>query len=255
MLINTVILFIRDTLPIFLLFSLLLAQNGSNIRYLLGGTIAGFLLAYVLYINLSVVSELADGGGLELIKTVTLISVSIALCEFIARQLSGRNTNTRLVSLVLVTGITFINAIHFYIYIIAYWTTTDAGAALLLGNIIGIGISFSVSVLLFVLVNAAPFKQLKILFLTVFLAGQIASIAMLLEQINFLPNQNRLWDTSGWVQDDSEYGHFLNVLLGYEATPTGAYMLIYCLSLVLPLIYGYVRTSRRGQHSLNEGAV
>jgi high-affinity iron transporter len=249
-LINTVILFIRDTLPVFLLFSFLLAQQGSNVRYLLGGTLVGFLLAVGLYFNLSVVSEWFEGGGLELIKTLVLVVMLAGLGEFIRRQYQGESDATLGLSALLMVGITFINVIHFMIYLLAYWSASEAGTSLILGNVIGLGISLSVGVLLYVAVAAMRIWIIKLAVLTVFFAGQIAGIAMLLEQINLLPNQSRLWDTSAWVADDSEYGHFLNVLIGYEATPTGAYMLIYVASVLFPVAYCYLRSLLVGKRQL-----
>ena len=250
MLINTVILFIRDTLPVFLLFSFLLAQQGGNARYLLGGTLAGFLMAVGLYFNLSVVSEWFEGGGLELIKTLVLVVMLSGLGEFIRRQYQGYTASTRWLSALLMVGITFINVIHFIIYLLAYWSASDAGSSLILGNVIGLGISLSVGVLLYVAVAAIRVRVIKLAVLILFFAGQIAGIAMLLEQINLLPNQSRLWDTSGWVADDSEYGHFLNVLIGYEATPTGAYMLIYVASILFPVVYCYLCSLLVGKRQL-----
>ncbi|NVK55798.1 MAG: FTR1 family iron permease [Alteromonadaceae bacterium] len=240
MLINTVILFLRDTLPVFLMLSLLLVQRGANFRHLLGGAAVGFLLALALYFNLSAVSEVFDGGGLELIKTAVLMILLASLCEFLARQCRRQPEQTRRLSAVLMTGITFINAIHFLIYIVAYWSAPNAGTALVLGNIIGLGISISVGVLLYALIKAMGIQILQLAMLTLFVAGQVAGIALLLEQINLLPNQIRLWDTSEWVSDDSEYGHFLNALVGYEATPTGAYAITYLFALLLPALYYYV---------------
>lgn len=253
MLINTVILFIRDTLPVFLLFSFLLAQRGGSARFLFGGTLAGFVLAMLLYLNLSVISGWFDGGGLELIKSLVLLLILVGLGEFIRRQYNSSPLATGWLSVLLMTGITFINVIHFIIYFLAYWTAADASSSLILGNVIGLGISLSVGVLLYVMVNAISIFIVKLAVLTIFLAGQIAGIAMLLEQINFLPNQSRLWDTSGWVADDSEYGHFLNVLVGYEATPTGAYIMIYLASMAFPVVYFYLRSLLVSKRTLTGG--
>lgn len=253
MLINTVILFIRDTLPVFLLFSFLLAQRDGSLRHLFAGTLGGFVMAVVLYLNLSEVSELFEGGGLELIKTLVLIAMLIGLGEFIRRQYLAETGCTQWLSVMLMSGITFINVIHFIIYFLAYWTAPDAGMPLMLGNVIGLGISLSIGVLLYVIVNAVAINTLKLLLLNIFFAGQIAGIAMLLEQINVLPGQSRLWDTSGWVADDSEYGHFLNVLVGYEATPSGAYMLIYIASIFFPVVYFYLHSLLAGKREAAGG--
>ncbi|MDC8829276.1 FTR1 family iron permease [Alteromonas gilva] len=243
MLINTVILFIRDTLPVFLMLSLLLAQQGASFWHLLSGTVVGWMLALALYFNLAAVSALFDGGGLELIKSAVLLLLLCGLCLFLERLRGGQSAQAQRLSFVLMTGLTLVNAIHFLVYIVAYWSAPKAGTAMIVGNVIGLGISMSVGVLLYVLTKALAIVLLQHTLLTVFVAGQVAGIALLLEQINLLPNQTRLWDTSGWVADDSEYGHFLNALMGYEATPTGAYVMIYVCSVLLPVLYCYVRAT------------
>lgn len=230
MLINTVILFIRDMAPIFLLFAILYARRDVTLSPLLAGVGGGFLLAVVLYFNLAAVSEMADGGGLELLKTLVLLFAFGALCWSV---LDNKNP---LPLALLTSGVTMVNAIHFIIYSAAYWSSQQADMALMMGIIIGLGIACSASILLYMLLETSESRRLKFTVLAVFMAGQVAGVAILLEQINILTEQQRIWDTSSLLADDSEYGHFFNVLVGYEATPGPAYLLVYLLALACPFV-------------------
>ncbi|WP_421131774.1 FTR1 family iron permease [Alteromonas sp. A079] len=237
--INSVILFIRDTLPIFLLVSLLLSQSKVGLFPLLVGVSLGLLVACGLYLNLAALSMLAEGGGLELIKAVVLFATFIVLCIFISDAIAHSKRISLWATLVVV-GITITNAIHFLIYSIAYWSVERADTSLIMGSIIGLGISLSVSVLLHSLVNAIRSTYVKLSALCVFCAGQFAGATLLLEQIDYLGVTERLWDASDWVADDSEYGHLLNVLFGYEATPSIAYISVYLLTVSMPFAYALI---------------
>lgn len=241
MLINTVILFIRDTLPVFLLISLLAAQPGLRITNIFAATMLGLFLSVALYMNLSDISQLADGGGLELIKVIVLILCFLCLCEFVRRERKSGG-HTHYWAIPLMAGITLCNAIHFIIYSVAYWPDEQTDTSLILGTIIGMGISLSLCILLFTVVSTVHSRKIRLIILAIFCAGQFAGIPLLLEQINFLSDSTRLWDTSAWIADDSEYGHLLNVLFGYEATPGLLYLLTYLATLGLPFVYAGIMT-------------
>ncbi|WP_414828875.1 FTR1 family iron permease [Alteromonas sp. H39] len=240
MLINTVILFIRDTLPVFLLVSLVLAQASHITRMLTLALISGLILAMLTYSSLGTLSPMFNGGGFEWLKVVALVVAWGAFCEWMRRLSAMHGTQTGWPFYILVTMITLVNAVHFLIYSFAYWSSQQADMALMVGTVIGLGISCSVAVLLFVAVSAMQRQWPKRAMLSVFVAGQVASVAVLLEQINVLTESSRLWDTSNWVADDSEYGHLLNVLFGYEATPSAAYVLVYLLVALSPVVYGLI---------------
>ena len=230
MLINTVILFIRDMAPIFLLFAILYSQRQDMLQPIIAGISSGFLLAVVLYFNLAAVSDMADGGGLELLKALVLASAFLAFCWLTV------SSKKQLPLALLTCGVTLVNAIHFIIYSAAYWSSQQADMALMMGIIIGLGIACSASILLYMLLETSESRLFKFTVLAVFMAGQVAGVAILLEQINILTEQQRIWDTSSLLADDSEYGHFLNVLVGYEATPGPAYLLVYLLALACPFV-------------------
>lgn len=239
MLINTVILFIRDTLPIFMLISFLLVQRQTTVKVILTGTITGLAMAIMLYINLSALSEVADGNGLEWAKGIALIVAFIAFCRYVVAEPVSLFSAWAVLS-----SITMVNAIHFIIYSVAYWPSQQADMSLMIGTIIGLGISCSVSVLLFFVLESTHSYFIKISMLAVFIGGQVANITVMAEQINLLNEQPRVWDTSTWLADDSEYGHFFNVLVGYEATPGPVYLAVYSFAVIVPLI---LKLSLRGR--------
>ncbi len=250
MLINTVILFIRDTLPVFLLLSLVLAQGSPRTRTLVIALSSGLLLAVVTYTSLSTLSSMFSGGGFELMKVMALILAWLGFCEWM-RQSSFKAGAVGGWSLcLLVTAITLVNAVHFLIYSLAYWSSQQADMALMVGTIIGLGISCSVAVLLYAGVSAMKKLWAKRVMLSVFVAGQVASIVLLLEQINLISESSRLWNSSALVADDSEYGHLLNVLFGYEATPSAAYVSVYLFVLVSPAAYGFLAARLRAVHEV-----
>jgi high-affinity iron transporter len=152
----------------------------------------------------------------------------------------NQNRRAYLWATLLLAAITIVNAIHFLIYSIAYWSNEQADMSLIMGSIIGLGISLSVSILLHAIVNSVSYSLPKLIFLCVFCAGQFASITVLLEQVDFIDVTTTLWDSSSWVADDSEYGHLLNVLFGYEATPSTAYLAAYLIAVLLPIFSAFV---------------
>jgi high-affinity iron transporter len=47
-----------------------------------------------------------------------------------------------------------------------------------------------------------------------------------------------LWDSQSMINEQSEYGYFLNALLGYEATPSVSLLLALVLSFLGLLLLG-----------------
>ena len=104
MLINTVVLFLRDTLPIFLLISVLLALPRVSAVTLLWRLFALIFIALLTYPKLGVVSEFYEGAGFELLKTLLFFIAWIGMC-FLA---SYGTSNSSLLSIgisLLVLGI------------------------------------------------------------------------------------------------------------------------------------------------------
>ncbi|MCQ8846993.1 FTR1 family iron permease [Alteromonas stellipolaris] len=233
MLINTVVLFLRDTLPIFLLLSVLIALPSVSRLSLVWRITLLIVVAAITYSYLGVISRLAEGAGFELLKSLLLVTAWIGICTLVIFPLS----RCYLVSVgitLLVLGIGLPNSLHFMVYFVSELSRNSDSTLLFLGTTIGLGISISIAILLNIALTHFLSHKATFFFTTVFVAAQVANIALLLEQIDILPTPQQVWDSSQIISDNSEYGHLLNALIGYEATPSMSYIMLFIFTLVVP---------------------
>ncbi|MCC2617086.1 hypothetical protein LJ739_12610 [Aestuariibacter halophilus] len=238
MLINTVILFLRDALPVFLLLGLLWSINPHWKRWLLHGLLSGILLLVVIFINVASVSEWFEGAGYELLQMLLHTLLFVALIAYLTRPDLTHKMLAAMTTLVLAT-----NGTSFTIYVLGYWAHQQGTPALSVGTALGVGICLSIAVLLFLALSSASLLWRRRV-LCLFVAGQSAGIAPLLAQVNWLPEQVQVWDSNALLRDTSEYGHLAKALFGYEATPSLAYLLLYALFVSVSLYF-----AQRASHS------
>lgn len=258
--INTVVLFLRDTLPIFLLLSLLFSLNVSVKQLSIRVSFAAIVSA-LCYINISSLASAMNGTGFELLKILCSVFSWIGFCLYLwaaestaaASTAAAPTTKASAVGLwLMITGVCVPATLHFLIYFISSWALHANDNGLLMGSIIGLGITCCVAILLnIILTTLLPVLVTRIV-ITLFFAGQIASITTLLEQINVLFVPIYHWDTSNFISDSSEYGHLLNALLGYEATPSLSYLLIYAIALLVPLALLWIKKRRLSRRAASE---
>lgn len=227
--INTVVLFLRDTLPIFLLLSLLFSLNVSAKPLAIRISVAA-IISTICYLNIGIIAQTMNGSGFELLKVCCLLLSWIGFCLYISTL--APSTGLWL----MVVGVCLPATLHFLIYFVSSWALHANDNGLLMGSIIGLGISCSVAILLNIALTTLVSLRTTRIMTTLFFAGQVASLSNLLEQIDFLVAPIHSWDTSHFISDSSEYGHLLNALVGYEATPSLSYLFIYFLALLIPFL-------------------
>ncbi|ALS98885.1 hypothetical protein [Lacimicrobium alkaliphilum] len=252
MLINTVILFLRDALPVFWLISLLLAQGNSakqSYRWVLWTVPGGLILAFALMFNFSALSNLAEGAGLEWMTFVThtLIYLLVVLHLYIFRQGLNQYWQQSAGALgVLTIGI---NGSYFLMFLDNYWRAGQHYWSLFTGTLLGFGVCFSAGILIYLFNHAFLRRGSQGLFVLLILcwsAGQLIFTFNLLAQVNVISASAPIWDTSDWISDSSELGLVLNTLIGYESTPTLLQIITYLLCILTPL-YIFFRTSSQSE--------
>ncbi|MFQ3249544.1 MAG: high-affinity iron transporter [Glaciecola sp.] len=271
MLINSLLLFIEETLAIFILYSYISAwhfldkpevtlkllnkqlsnkENPITKAYKLGHH-ASYTLAIIIGILFSAVftqfrpslGMLFDGVGYEvfLILTTCVFVASVLLAfgkrRFIRPQLCFA------FSLFLIV---IPHASDFIVFLSSV-TQSNMHASVYAGISVGLGICFSISYLLYFLflnVNKVLPYQLAV---SLFLSAQLSNIVVILQQIDVLSSSLPLWNTNYFVEDKSEFGQFFHVLFGYDATPTLLYLL--ALTFFTFIILGLLVKSPYGRQT------
>jgi len=252
MLINTVILFLKDALPIFILAALLIASLKKQklpITWLFKGIFSGALLMSLISYNIDFISQVAEGSGLErLFSKMYFLIYLIILVHFgyliIMNKLMSKDKSAKPSPVLLITSPTILalviglNGANFLVYFTGYWSQSGAVQPLLLGIVLGMGISISIGILLYfflIFVDEHLSPKLSLISLLLFGAGQLNQASNLLHQIDLLPGHNFLWDSNFIIEESSELGYFLTALFGYDATPTLVQFFVYITVVLLPI--------------------
>jgi high-affinity iron transporter len=257
MLINTVILFLRDVLPLFVLLSLLLVMRPIGKIWLSFASGFGLLVCLFFINQIDYISEKFDGAGMELFFLFCHLLVYLAVWFVGYLQISGGAQSNGMwkitMSMMLVITV-IINGTNFLVYFNGFWSQVDAPQSILVGTLLGLGICLSVAVLLYfsLLWLAQTWGRSAVLLaLLLHTSGQLSDSLNLLVQIDWLEYSQPIWDLSGLISDQSEFGHFLNVLIGYRASPSIDQLFLYLLALALPLLV-YWRRSVTNDTTLGE---
>lgn len=243
MLINTVVLLLRELLPLVVLVSLLLALYPEQCRRALA--LVALVAGPLLLLQSSFYSELSDafdGLGLELWYACCYLScafgIGVALWWPSPRWPSVRWPSRRWLSVpapwarvltatgpvwaigLALVSLLLVNGSNLVLYLAVYPRQSEENQALWLGVALGSGISISIGVLLFHLASelSTKWRALAQLVLCLNAARQCSAALAILQQSDWLGSAPA-WDSQRWLQENSELGYFLNALLGYEASP------------------------------------
>jgi high-affinity iron transporter len=239
MLINSVIIVLREVIEAALLISVLLAVSRRlqlSVRWAPVALIAGAVGAALYASLLDSVSELFDGVGQELINALMQVCISallVVIVLLVARRrerLGGPSTALIGLMAISVALATIREGSEIIVYVIGFVTIESHRASVLLGSLTGAGIGFSVGVLLYYLLLAMRVSHalwVSLTLLALAASSMCAQAAKLLIQADWLPSGAPLWDTSALITEQSMVGQFLYALIGYEATPSAIEVVAY----------------------------
>jgi len=266
MLINTVILLLRDALPIILIFALLLLSSNkytksssqplnflnffyqlTHSKWWISALLLSLITTRLLVLNLSDVTQILMGKGNEIVFSTILLIIYLMIV-FILYLLHKNNSEKRYsvairTSVILIFVFVFtVNATNFFTYLTGFWSMPELQFSLLVGIFLGSGICISVGILFYFSLHLIrnKYQQTIIeLLLLLFGCGQLIQALNLLLQVDLLPSYTALWDSSFVINEDSELGHFFTALVGYEATPSILHFSVYCSAFILPIAAHY----------------
>lgn len=259
MLLTSVVIVLREVLEAALIIGVLLALGNRmqvSRRWAIWSVGAGLAGALAYAASTATVSDWLDGVGQEVMNALMQITIYSCLMLITVIFSNGhkriaRNTNRIIFLMVVSVSVAIIReGSEILIYLSSFRTNSDLLEPVLLGSLVGAGIGASVGALAYyALLNVSrtwlPYVSIVVVMLIG--AGMAGQASLLLIQADWLPSQASLWDSSGWVAENSITGQLLYALLGYEATPTPIQVSAYFGGLLLPLVLMLV--SRGSNHS------
>lgn len=248
MLLNAVIIILREVIEASLIISLFLAfsQTFKHSRsWLLKALVLGIISAAIYAMNLNLVSRSFDGVGQELINVTIQGIIYLALLVFLTCAIRQTQTSftKSLLTAMMVLGIilaTVREGSEIIIYIYGFATVPELFRSVLLGSGIGAGIGISIGVCIYyVLINMLINTSVKVGYVLLMLvAGSMVSQAVQqLIQADWITGQYPIWNTSTWISEQSVTGQLLSAIMGYEATPTAIEVIAYLSALFIIILF------------------
>lgn len=247
MLLTSVILILQETLEAALLISVLAAISirlGRRLTWLPLGMLLGSLLAWAYAANIRRVSEWFDYVGQEIVNATLQMAIAAAII-LLSWQVSaergpapasaGRtgSRNALVFSFCATASIGLAitrEGSEILTYLFGFLQQGDKRQAVLIGSGVGFSIGASIGVLIFYGLMALRGRfaaWLPLILLALFCGNMLAQSALQLTQADLLQSGPALWDSSGWLPEDSVAGRLLYALIGYESSPSAAQVACY----------------------------
>lgn len=243
MLINTVIIFIKDILPVFVLFCFIytylqpIRSTKKNIACLITASMVG---AALIHRHFEQLSDTFSGDGIEIYRAIVNVYIYLGVLQASSTLTTGKPLNKMQNYLLLSAGVMFtaIKVSEFSLFFTTSVFNQQTMTYTFVGSIIGGGICASFCILLVALLKLSLVhgKLLKHGLLLLYINGFLIQSLSQLQQIDLVSTSKILWNTSSIIPDSSEYGYLLNTLFGYVSSPTIEYLFTYGISISLYLL-------------------
>lgn len=260
MLLNSVVIVIREALEAALMISILLALSrllDIRIRWIASALALGLLGAIAYGYSLPVISDLFDGVGQEVVNAALQYLVFALLVYCLYRIADNRHaTGDEHGGLSVIMAVAVVLAIaregsEILVFLSGFLQSTEFLASVAIGSAIGAIIGISVGVLFYYLLVALPTSRslpAAAILLSLVGAGMCAQATRLLIQADWVSSSGALWDSSGWLPEQSTLGQLLYALIGYEASPSAPEAGAYLFSLAAMAAAFFIGGRLHGPH-------
>ncbi|WP_297811193.1 FTR1 family protein [uncultured Methylophaga sp.] len=257
MLLNAVIIILREVLEAALIISVFLALSqllNRNLWWMLVALVLGFGGAYVYAVNLGQVSMMAGGTGQEIVNACLHSLIFLCLLLFMISVPHQQHVSWRLLNLVTII-LAVITAIvregsEIILYINGFIGIPDLLSPVLMGGAVGAGIGLSVGVFFYyLLVNMRRSHGIWLGYLILLLIGgsMVAQAVEFMIQADYISATTPIWDSSHWISERSAVGQLLYALVGYEATPAPQQAAAYFISIGVLIAAAVISYTIRGR--------
>ncbi len=242
MLIDAVVIILRETLEAAILIGILISiSNSVSIKpywFFLSLTL-GILSAVGYAVSLGSISGWFDYAGQEVVNAT--IQYLIYSCLLATAVLTANGHLRPRLSLTLAMASAAMLAMiregsEIIIFFTGFLSKEGVMTQALTSGFIGLTIGMSVGALCYFSIISCPKKtrvKLQITLLSFIAAGMVAQATQLLIQADWLPSSSQLWNSSNILSEQSTVGQLAYATFGYEATPTPIEVYAYLIALLL----------------------
>lgn len=254
MLLDIVILVLREILEISVLLSVLLcvsSQNKLNLKWLWFGLFFGSLAAFSYAVNFNIVSEMFDYAGQEVFNaSMELITHAglLIVCALLIFRIKLAKQLFITTILAIIIGLTITRELAEVI--IFYTGFFQSQGDLVKGStsgFIGLMVGASFGVLCYVVINSwrPPVSRLiQITLLTLIAAGMSVQAIQLLIQVDWISASKAVWNTNWILSESSIAGQLTYAILGYEAAPTKPEVMLYFATILIVGVFTAIKLTR-----------
>jgi high-affinity iron transporter len=238
MLLNAVIITLREVLEAALLTSMLLVLcqlMKKDKRWVILALGFGLIGAYAYASNIQTISNLFEGVGQEILNAGLHCIIFLALFFIFISSRNAINISgwpqlqvTMMILAVIVSSGR--EGAEIILYIQGFLSLPDMLSTVLIGSIVGAGIGLSIGLLFYYLLISLPVKiglWLALISLTLVGGSMMSQAVQLLIQADILTATIPIWNSSELISERSVVGQLLYALVGYEATPTFMQVIAY----------------------------
>jgi high-affinity iron transporter len=255
-LINSVILVLREVLEAAILISVLVTLSLNlrcGLRWFLVAIPLGLLGSVALAFSLRVITDALDGAGQEVVNAALQLLVYSLAVVIVGISAGVRTTSRPSVFLNIAMAVAVASTMtregsEILIYITGFSSVQEYRLAVYAGSAIGAGIGLSAGVLVLSLLRSLDADRAKtacLLLVALIGSGMVMQSAMLLAQVDWLPSGRTVWDSSALVSEESVTGELLYAVFGYESRPGLVQISLYFSSLLLTFFAYWLGSLRR----------
>ncbi len=247
---STAVIMFREVLEASLIIAIVLgASRGieNRGRWVASGALLGLLGAAIVAILANLASSEFSGNPQALLNAAVLLgAVAMLTWHNVWMSAHGRQLSTEakalgkdvesgqrpMTALMLITlAAVMREGSEAVLFLWAIATGGEQGASMLIGGLGGVISGILVGMLLYLGLLRIPtrhFFGVTSWLILLLAAGLAAQAAGFLNQVGLLPSLgNSIWNTSGILSQNSLFGQFLHVLIGYIARPSGIQVVFY----------------------------
>jgi high-affinity iron transporter len=220
-------------------------------RWIALGVLAGLFGASIVALFAEGISNAFEGSGQELLNA-TVLGVAVVMLmwhnAWMARHgremaadmakvgLAVSAGSRPMTVLAVVVGLAVLReGAEIVLFLYGIVATGTSGPALLLGGALGVAAGAALTVLTYYGLLAIPHRYIfavTAVLIALLAAGMAAQAVQFLDAAGLVDVLgNRLWDSSGWLPQNSLLGRLLHTLIGYTDQPTALQLIAYVATL------------------------